>query len=114
MTFQLVDATCKPLPQVQRVRLRVISPDTLAVKLYNVITPNRDGQNDFFRLPDLPENFCDARFSNLKIFTRWGQQVYESTDREFHWPGQGTGGVYYYHVTYTDGRRFRGWLEVIP
>ena len=114
VTFQLVDATCKPLPQVQRVRLRVISPDTLAVKLYNVITPNRDGQNDFFRLPDLPENFCDARFSNLKIFTRWGQQVYESTDREFHWPGQGTGGVYYYYVTYTDGRKFRGWLEVIP
>ncbi|OGX87610.1 hypothetical protein BEN47_00065 [Hymenobacter lapidarius] len=114
VTFQLVDATCKPLPQVQRVQLQVKSPDTLAVKLYNVITPNRDGQNDYFRLPDLPPNFCDARFGSLKIYTRWGQQVYESTDREFRWPGQGTGGVYYYYVTYTDGRKYRGWLEVIP
>jgi gliding motility-associated-like protein len=114
VTFQLLDATCKPLPQSQRVRLRVRSPDTLAVKLYNVITPNNDRQNDEFKLPDLPPNFCDARFSNIKIFSRWGQQVFESQDREFRWRGQGSGGVYYYFITYTDGRKFRGWVEVIP
>ncbi|WP_082685098.1 gliding motility-associated C-terminal domain-containing protein [Hymenobacter sedentarius] len=113
VTFQLVDATCKPLPQVQRVRLQVKSPDSLAVKLYNVITPNRDGQNDEFRLPDLPPNFCDAQFASIRIFSRWGQQVFESQDREFRWPGQGNGGLYYYFVSYTDGRRYRGWLEVI-
>ena len=114
VTFQLVDATCKPLPQVQRVRLQVKSPDTLAVKLYNIITPNRDGQNDEFKLPDLPPNFCDAQFSRIKIFSRWGQQVFDSPDREFRWPGQGSAGLYYYFVTYTDGRKYRGWLEVIP
>ncbi|WP_046242370.1 T9SS type B sorting domain-containing protein [Hymenobacter terrenus] len=114
VTFQLIDATCKPLPQLQRVRLRVKSPDSLAVKLYNVITPNRDGQNDEFRLPDLPPNFCDSQFAGIKIFSRWGQQVYESSDRGFRWPGQGSGGQYYYYVTYTDGRKYRGWLEVIP
>ena len=114
VAFQLVDATCRPLPQVQRVRLRVQSPDTLVMKLYNVITPNNDRVNDEFRLPDLPANFCDSSFKNIKIFSRWGQQVFESSDREFRWPGQGTGGIYYYFITYTDGRRFRGWLEVIP
>ena len=114
VTFQLVDATCRPLPQVQRVRLQVRSPDSLAVKLYNVITPNHDGRNDEFRLPDLPPNFCDAQFTNIKIFTRWGQQVFESPDRAFRWPGQGSGGLYYYYVTYTDGRKYRGWLEVLP
>jgi len=114
VTFQLVDATCKPLPQTQRVRFQVQSPDTAAVKLYNIITPNRDGQNDEFKLPDLPPNFCDAQFTNVKIFTRWGQQVFESPDREFRWPGQGSAGLYYYFVTYTDGRKYRGWLEVIP
>ena len=114
VTFRLVDATCKPLPQVQRVRLQVQNPDTVAVKLYNVITPNHDRVNDEFRLPDLPPNFCDAYFTNLKIFSRWGQQVYESSNREFRWPGQGSGGIYYYYVTYSDGRRYRGWLEVIP
>jgi gliding motility-associated-like protein len=114
VTFRLLDATCKPLPQTQRVRLQVQSPDTLSVKLYNVITPNNDRRNDEFRLPDLPPNFCDARFGSIRIFTRWGQQVFESQDRDFTWRGQGNGGVYYYFITYTDGRRFRGWLEVIP
>ena len=114
VAFQLIDATCRPLPQVQRVRLRVKSPDTLAVRLYNVITPNRDGQNDEFRLPELPPNFCDSRFTDVRIFSRWGQPVYQSADRDFRWPGQGTGGMYYYFITYTDGRRFKGWLEVIP
>jgi gliding motility-associated-like protein len=114
VTFQLVDATCKPLPQTQQVRLLVKSPDTLDVKLYNVITPNRDGQNDEFRLPELPPNFCDSQFKNIRIFTRWGQQVFDSPDRSFRWAGQGSGGVYYYLVTYTDGRKYRGWLEVIP
>jgi gliding motility-associated-like protein len=113
ITFQLVDATCRPLPQVQRVRLLVKNPDTLAVKLYNIITPNRDGKNDEFRLPDLPPNFCDSQFKSVQIFTRWGQQVFSSPDREFRWPGEGSAGVYYYFVTYTDGRRFRGWLEVV-
>ena len=113
VTFQLIDATCKPLPQRQSIRLQVQSPDTLAVKLYNVITPNNDRVNDEFRLPDLPPNFCDAYFTNLKIFSRWGQQVYETSDRAFRWPGQGSGGVYYYYVTYSDGRKYRGWLEVI-
>ncbi|MDO7852163.1 T9SS type B sorting domain-containing protein [Hymenobacter convexus] len=114
VAFQLIDATCRPLPQVQRVRLRVKSPDTVAVKLYNVITPNRDGQNDEFRLPELPPNFCDSQFTNIRIFSRWGQQVFESNDRDFRWPGNGSGGIFYYFITYTDGRRFRGWLEVIP
>ena len=113
VTFQLVDATCLPLPQLQRVRLQVASPDTTAVKLYNVITPNNDHYNDEFKLPDLPPNFCDAQFANLRVFSRWGQQVFESKDREFHWPGQGSSGLYYYYVTYTDGRKYRGWLEVI-
>ncbi|MBF9220511.1 T9SS type B sorting domain-containing protein [Hymenobacter ruricola] len=114
VTFQLIDATCRPLPQQQQVRLRVHSPDTVAVKLYNIITPNNDRQNDEFRLPELPPNFCDSQFIGVKIFSRWGQQVFESADRDFRWPGQGSSGIYYYYITYTDGRRFRGWLEVKP
>ncbi|GAC1373267.1 MAG: hypothetical protein NVS3B25_02800 [Hymenobacter sp.] len=115
VAFQLVDATCKPLPQIQRVRLQVKAPDSTVVKLYNIITPNDgDNLNQAFRLPDLPPNFCDVQFTSVKIFTRWGQQVFESKDRDFRWPGQGSGGIYYYLVTYTDGRKFKGWLEVVP
>ncbi len=113
VTFQLLDATCKPLPQIQRIRLRVTNPDSLAVKLYNVITPNQDGQNDEFRLPDLPPNFCDMQFANVRVFTRWGQQVFTSSDRNFRWAASDGAGMYYYFVTYTDGRKYRGWLEVV-
>ncbi|WP_161787124.1 gliding motility-associated C-terminal domain-containing protein, partial [Hymenobacter sp. IS2118] len=113
VTFQLLDATCKPLPQFQRIQLRVTNPDSLAVKLYNVITPNNDSQNDEFRLPDLPPNFCDMQFANVRIFTRWGQQVFTSSERNFRWAGSDGAGLYYYFVTYTDGRKYRGWLEVV-
>ncbi len=115
VVFQLVDATCRPLPQFQSVRLHVKPPDSVTVKLYNVITPNDgDNLNKTFRLPELPADFCDARFANISIFSRWGSRVFESKDRNFSWPGQGSGGIYYYYVQYTDGRKYRGWLEVIP
>ena len=114
VTFQLLDATCRPLPQRQTVRFEVETPASPALKLYNIITPNADGQNDEFRLPELPVDFCDNRFAHIQVFSRWGQPVFESSDREFRWAGQGQAGTYYYLATYTDGRRYKGWLEVKP
>ena len=114
VTFQLLDATCRPLPQRQTVRFEVETPASPVLRLYNIITPNADGQNDTFRLPELPVDFCDNRFARIQVFSRWGQPVFESSDREFRWTGEGQAGTYYYLVTYTDGRRFKGWLEVKP
>ena len=114
VTFQLIDGTCRPLPQRQTVRFEVETPVSPALKLYNIITPNADGQNDEFRLPELPVDFCDNRFARIQVFSRWGQPVFESTDRDFRWAGQGQAGAYYYLATYTDGRRYKGWLEVKP
>ena len=114
VTFQLLDATCRPRPQRQTVRFEVETPASPAVKLYNIITPNGDRQNDTFRLPELPVDFCDNRFARIQVFSRWGQPVFESSDRDFRWAGEGQAGTYYYLVTYTDGRRFKGWLEVKP
>ncbi|GAA4022780.1 hypothetical protein GCM10022409_03220 [Hymenobacter glaciei] len=114
VTFQLLDATCRPLPQRQKVRFEVETPASPTLRLYNIITPNADGQNDDFRLPELPVDFCDKRFDRIQVFSRWGQPVFESSDREFRWTGEGQAGTYYYLATYTDGRRFKGWLEVKP
>jgi gliding motility-associated-like protein len=114
VTFQLVDATCRPVAQRQVVRFEVVRPESPELKLYNIITPNGDRVNDEFRLPELPLNFCDEQFASIRIFSRWGQQVFESSDKEFHWPGQGNGSLYFYLVKYTDGRQFKGWLEVVP
>lgn len=115
--FDLVQrATCSPKTVTRMVRFEVIRPgDSLAVRPPNIITPNGDGLNESFALDQiLPPNFCDRQFAGVSIFSRWGQQVYQSPERTFRWPGAGVPGVYYYLVTFTDGRRFKGWLEVKP
>ena len=43
-----------------------------------------------------------------------GRQVFQSSERGFRWGGAGMAGSYYYLVRYTDGRRFKGWVEVKP
>jgi gliding motility-associated-like protein len=106
---------CVPLPQERTVRFVVEPvPDPVPFKPSNVITPNGDTFNDFFKMPDLPLDFCERKFASIVIYSRWGQPVFKSEERGFAWGGQGVGGLYYYLVTYTDGRKFKGWVEVIP
>ncbi|MFC7667513.1 gliding motility-associated C-terminal domain-containing protein [Hymenobacter humi] len=114
--FRLVETgPCVPLPQERVIRFEVAPrEDTVAFRPPNIITPNGDTRNDYFTMPDLPVDFCDRRFADIKIFSRWGQQVYQSADRGFRWGGAGAAGTYYYLVRYTDGRKFKGWVEVIP
>ena len=114
--FKLAETgPCVPLPQERVIRFEVVPvADSVAFRPPNIITPNGDGRNDFFVMPDLPVDFCDHRYAGIKIFSRWGQQVFQSSERGFRWGGTGVGGVYYYLVAYTDGRKFKGWLEVVP
>lgn len=59
----------------------------------NVFTPNGDGKNDRYEIPDL-----DRYISNkLVVVNRWGQKVFEATNYDNSWDG-GTlpDGVYYY------------------
>ncbi|GAB2479913.1 hypothetical protein GCM10011375_16630 [Hymenobacter qilianensis] len=109
VTFQLREATCVPVGQQRTVRFEVASADTLTFLPPNIFTPNTDGTNDFFELRDLPPNFCNAEFSDIKIFNRWGKQVYTSTSRNFRWDGSNMpAGAYYYLIVYTDKRRYKG------
>ena len=114
--FRLAETgPCAPLTRERLVRFVVVpAEDPVPFRPANVITPNNDQVNDFFYMADLPLDFCDRRFARIQIFSRWGQLVFSSADRGFRWGGQGSGGLYYYLVTYTDGRKFKGWVEVIP
>ena len=114
VTFQLQEATCKPVPQARTVRFEVINPDTTAFIPPNLILPTSANQaNRQFSLNSLPPDFCGTRFEGIKIFSRWGRMVYESGDRNFTWAGENAAGTYYYLLTYTTGRRYKGWVEVI-
>lgn len=68
--------------------------------LPNTFTPNADGKNDVFR-PYKPYRFIPK--IEMKIYNRWGEKVFETSDPEINWDGrdQKTGkdlseGVYLY------------------
>jgi gliding motility-associated-like protein len=79
----------------------------------NVITPNRDGYNDVWRLCGL-DLFNES--SHIKIFDRYGKQVFEQTSHTcFIWDGKHLGRnlpttSYWYIINIADGRQFTGWI----
>lgn len=67
--------------------------------LPNAFTPNGDGLNDVFNL----QNIKYEKLVAFKIFNRYGQEVFQTTDAKKGWDGTIKGkpapaGVYYYHV----------------
>ncbi len=82
-----------------------VKSDTITIKpcidveIPNVITPNGDGQNDYFYVRGIFETY------NLTIFNRWGKKVFETNNSEEKWDGTINGnaasdGTYYYVFTY--------------
>lgn len=94
--------------------------------LPNLITPNRDKQNDIFVPFPVPKNVQQVKFS---VFNRWGKRIYYSEDDiHLNWPGvdaEGNNlpsGVYFFHAEVTFKRRLRkadnvkhikGWVHIV-
>jgi len=113
VSFKLQEASCAARSITRTVRFEVFSTDTLTFLPANIFTPNGDHKNDFFELPTLPPDFCGSFLSSIKIFSRWGNEVYRTTNRNLHWDGSGLpAGVYYYLIEYTDKKRFRGTVTI--
>lgn len=65
----------------------------------NVFTPNGDGKNDTFVILGL-ELFKKAE---LRVFDRWGNEVYLSDNYSNNWNGQGLSeGTYFYYLKIED------------
>ena len=80
------------------------------VIVYNVITPNGDGSNDFFTIKDL------VYFPGTKvtIYDRWNQVVYNSDDYQNDWsPSDLPAGNYFYVVRVIDKEPLFGPLQII-
>ncbi len=82
-----------------------------AVRSYNVITPNKDGLNDAFVI----DNIGFYPGNSLRIFNRWGRQVFQTDNYQNSW---GTGadvapGVYYYLLSLPTGTTVNGLVEVV-
>ncbi len=104
-------------------RVKAISPNGLSswtniscvsfvndIVVYNVITPNNDDKNDFFFI----ENIHLYPGNELKLFNRWGKEIYQTKDYRNNWSGKDfSGGTYYYHLKLKDNRTYKGWFEII-
>ncbi len=75
--------------------------------LSNVITPNGDGVNDTFRLPDEVTQY------KLEIFNRWGTKLFEANPYTNNWGGGVETGIYYYLLTSPAGVFCKGWIQVL-
>ncbi len=114
VVFTLQEATCRAQPQTRTVRFRVQAPEVPPFVPPNIVLPLSEVvANRVFTLPTLPPDFCDARFAGVKIFSRWGRLVYESPNRTFAWSGEGAAGLYYYLLTFENGKPYKGWVEVV-
>ncbi len=91
-------------PQVDSFHVKVITQD---INVPNAFTPNGDGKNDVFKV------FARKMITmqEFRIFNRWGQEIYSSTDITKGWDGSYKGkpqdpGVYFYtmKVNYINGK----------
>jgi len=87
-----------------------IGSDTVTVKqmkcecyfyVPNAFTPNSDGKNEHFK----PVYDCDVSSYNMRIYNRWGQAVFETSEIEDGWDGRfkgsdAPGGIYVYVISY--------------
>ncbi|GGF13215.1 gliding motility-associated C-terminal domain-containing protein [Hymenobacter cavernae] len=114
VVFAVQETTCNPQPQQRTVRFTVANPEPTVFLPANIFTPNHDGLNDVFELPTLPPDYCSQRFLIIKVFNRWGRQVYSSPSRNFQWDGSGLpAGVYYYLIDYSNQRQFKGHVTIV-
>ena len=105
-----------------RVTSRIqIEECALQVNLPNAITPSKgDGLNDHFSIPEDVAQRIDN--FEISIFSRWGELVFYSTDKNFRWNGEISGKlavgsvfIYIIHCTDTIGRplTIRGSITVL-
>lgn len=113
--FLVEDNSCRP-DRYDTVSVRLLVKDKLAdyeVVPPNVFTPNGDGKNDAFRMPNLPIDNCVQRFERVDVYNRWGQRVFTDTRRDFAWTGENfSTGPYFYYIKFTK-RIYKGSLTLL-
>lgn len=83
-------------------------------------TPNNDGKNDYFSIT----NTCELAFFDLKIFTRWGELIFQSKDPQTSWAGLYKGkavptGTYFVNLRYaykaskTRNADYKGFIQLL-
>jgi len=79
----------------------------------NVLTLNEDEFNEKFKFKGIGELDWPC---SLKIFNRWGKQVYVTNDYKQNWPANDDlpdDGIYYYTLKFSTCSEYKGWIKVM-
>jgi gliding motility-associated-like protein len=80
-----------------------------AVEIPNIITPNGDNANDFFKIKNIEYH----PNTNVTIFDRWGKKVYENPNYNNEWKGDGVSdGTFFYIIDVPDDKKYSGFITV--
>jgi gliding motility-associated-like protein len=75
----------------------------------NIITPNGDGANEAFKIKNLEYH----PNTSLSIFDRWGRKVYDSSNYNNDWRGDGMNdGTFFYILDVPDDKKYSGYLTI--
>jgi gliding motility-associated-like protein len=118
LTYVICDTYCDYC-DTTKVKIRVLRE---VLDIPNAFSPDGDGINDFFVIPDLNERYPN---NEMTIVNRWGDLVYSSKPYQNNWDGSSnnsklklsgnrvTDGTYFYHIKLgNDGEEVRGFIEL--
>lgn len=125
-TFDVYDDRChvdKKDSVTFTIRIKDVDGSDANFRPPNFVSPNGDEKNDYYAMETLvpetgellnilPNDNCDSRFEYVRIYNRWGKEMFRSTERDFKWyPDDTSSGVYYYSIKFTK-KEYRGSLTV--
>jgi hypothetical protein len=125
-TFRLSDDRCHEASAdtvVVKIKIRDVDGSDDTFTPVNFFSPNGDGYNDYYSMEILdketgelrnilPPDNCTSQFQAIRIYNRWGNQVFVSTDRNFRWLAENeAAGVYFYLIQYSN-KEYKGSLSI--
>ena len=79
------------------------------VEIPNVITPNGDTHNDFFKIKNIEYH----PNTKVTIFDRWGKKVFESNNYNNEWKGDGVSdGTFFYVIEVPEDKKYSGYITI--
>lgn len=80
-----------------------------SVEIPNIITPNGDNVNDFFKIKNIEYH----PNTSVTIFDRWGKKVYENPNYNNEWKGEGVSdGTFFYIIDVPDDKKYTNFITV--